>query len=126
MTQELPSSSGGGIQGSILGQVIQELGDIEAETPNALERILSKKQTGASDHDVGNQIVAFLQSTSMKLNEVTNRWYRQIENSDQSEYNREQALKYWGNVCSKVLQALKVMMENYVEQKLTLMERSIV
>ena len=58
-TQEFPSSSGGEIQGSILGQAIQELEDIEVETPTALERILSMKQTGASDHDVGNQIVAF-------------------------------------------------------------------
>ena len=46
MDQELSSSSGSGNQGSILGQVMQELGDIEAETPNKLERILLKKQTG--------------------------------------------------------------------------------
>ena len=79
-----------------------------------------------SDQDFGNQIVAFLQSTSLKLNDVTNRGYHQIKNSDQNEYNREQALIYWGNVCSKVMQTLKVTMGNYFEQKLTLMERSIV
>ena len=73
MDQELSSSSGCGTQWSILGKVIHELEDIEAETPNALERILLKKKTGASVHDVDNQIVAFLQSTSLKLNEVTNR-----------------------------------------------------
>ena len=49
----------GGIQLSILGQVTQELKDIEVGTPAALEQILSMKQSGVSGHDVGNQIVTF-------------------------------------------------------------------
>ena len=35
MEKEMSSSSGGRNEGSILGQVIQELKDIEVETPNA-------------------------------------------------------------------------------------------
>ena len=126
MEQELPSSSGGENQGSILGKVIKELGDIEAETPNTLELILLKKQTGVSDLEVGNQIVEYLQSTSLKLKEITNRGYHQVQKSDQNEGNREQALIFWRNVCNQVMQTLKTMMGNYFEQKLTLMERSIV
>ena len=125
MTQGLSSSSGGGIQLSILGQVTKELKDIEIETPATLEQILSMKQSGVSGLDVGNQIAKFLQNTSVRLNEVTNRGYQQIENSNQDDYNREQALNYWKDVCSRVLQALKCLVGNYFEQKLNLMERSI-
>ena len=59
------------------------------------------------------------------MNEVTNRGYQQIENSNQDAYNREQALNRWKVVCSRVLRALQCLMENYFEQKLNLMERSI-
>ena len=87
---------------SILGQVTQELKDIEIETPTTLELILSKKQSGVSGLEVGNQIVKYLQNTSLRLNEVTNRGYQQIQNSDQDDYNREKALKYWKTVYSRV------------------------
>jgi len=126
MEKEMLSSPEGRNEGSILGQAIQELKDIEVETPNTLERILLEKQNGVSDQDVGNQIISCLRSTSLKVNEITNKGYHQIENSEQSEFNREQALRYWRNVRSKVTQTLKTTMENYFEQKLTLMERSIV
>ena len=78
---ELSSSTGGGCQISILGQVTRELGEIENETPNTLEHIMKLKQEGMSDLEVGNQIVEFLQNTSIKLNEVANRGYRQVESS---------------------------------------------
>ena len=74
---------------SILGQATQELKDIEIETPATLEQILLMKQSGASDLDVGNQIVKFSQNTSVRLNEVTSRGYQQIEKSNQDSYNRE-------------------------------------
>ena len=114
------------MQWSILGQVTKELKDIEIETPTTLERILSKKQIGVSDLDVGNQIVTYLQNTSSRLNEVTSRGYNQLQISDRDNHKREQALKYWNKVCKKVLQPLKVTMENYFEQKLNSMEGSIV
>ena len=110
MNRGLSSSSGDGAQLSILGQVTQELEDIEIETPTTLEQILKKKkkQSGVSDLDVGNQIAQFLQNTSIKLNEVTNRCYQQIERSSHDVYNREQALRYWENLRSRVPNALSV------------------
>ena len=102
MTQWLSSSSGGENQLSILGQVTQELKDIEIETPTTLEVILSQKQAGVGDIDVGNQIIKYLRETSSRLNDVTNRVYQQIRNSDQDDYNRGQALKYWKTVYSKI------------------------
>ena len=95
MTQGLSSSSGGKTQLSILGQVTKDLKDIETETPNTLELILKQKQTGVSDLEIGTQIVQYLQSTSAKVNEVTNRGYQEIEKSNQESHNREQALNYW-------------------------------
>ena len=83
---------------SILGQETRELNDIETETPATLELILKKKHSGVSDLDVGTQIVQFLQSTSARVSEVTNRGYQQIEKRNQDSYNREQALNYWRGV----------------------------
>ena len=121
----LSSSSGGETQLSILGQVTRELNEIESETPNTLEQILMLKQTGVSDLDVGNQIVEFLQNTSIKLNEVANRGCQQIGSISQHDYNREQALKHWGGICNRVLNAVKCLIGNYFEQKLSFMENSI-
>ena len=117
----LSSSSGVGSQLSILGQVTRELNDIESETPNTLEHILMLKQTGVSDLEVGNRIVEFLQNASLKLNEVTNRGYQQIESSSHDVYNREQALKHWGEICTRVLNALKCLVGNYFERRLNFM-----
>ena len=125
MTQGLSSSSGGMSQASILGNVTRELKNIETETPNTLELILKQKHSGVSDLEVGTQIVQFLNSTSARVSEVTNRGYQEIEKCNQDSHNREQALNYWKNVCSKVLKALQCLMENYFEQKLTVMERGI-
>merc|ERR1712112_684745 len=108
------------------GQVTKDLKDIETETPNTLELILKQKQTGVSDIEIGTQIVQYLQNTSAKVNEVTNRGYQEIEKSNQESHNREQTLKYWKNVCDKVLKALQCLMDTYFEQKLNVMERSIV
>ena len=121
----MSSSSGGKTQSSILGQVTRELEDIETETPTTLELILKQKHSGVSDLEVGTQIVQFLQSTSARVSEVANRGYQEIEKCNQDSHNREQALNYWRGVCSKVLKALQCLMENYFEQKLTAMERSI-
>ena len=125
MTQGLSSSSGGMSQASILGNVTRELKNIETETPNTLELILKQKHSGVSDLEVGTQIVQFLNSTSARVSEVTNRGYQEIEKCNQDSHNREQALNYWRGVCSKVLKALQCLMENYFEQKLTVMERGI-
>ena len=94
MTQGLSSSSAG----NIFDQVTKDLKAIEAETPNTLELILKQKQTGVSDLEIGTQIVQCLQSTSARVNEVTNRGYQEIEMSNQETHNREQTLKYWKSV----------------------------
>ena len=125
MNQGLSSSSGGKTQLSILGQVTKDLKAIETETPNTLELILKQKQTGVSDLEIGTQIVQYLQSTSARVNEVTNRGYQEIEMSNQEKHNREQTLKYWKSVCDKVLKALQCLMDTYFEQKLDVMERNI-
>ena len=108
-----------------LGQVTQELEDIEIETPATLEQILMKKQSVVSDLDVGNQIVKFLQNASIRLDEVTNRGYQQIENSSQDVFNREQSLNRWKDLCNRVLNALKCLVGNYFGQTLNSMENSI-
>ena len=122
---ELASSSVGENQLSILGKVVRGLKDIENETPGTLERILTLRRSGASDQDVGAKIVEFLQNTSLRLNEVTNRGYQRIEISGHDAYNREQALNYWRDICNKSLSALKVFIENYFEQKLHSMESNM-
>ena len=126
MAQGLSSSSGGKTQLSILEQVTKDLKAIETETPNTLESILKQKQTGVSDLEIGSQIAQCLQSTSARVNEATNRGYQEIEMSNQETHNREQTLKYWKRVCGKVLKALQCLMDTYFEQKLNVMERSIV
>ena len=62
----------------------------------------------------------------MRLSEVTNRGYQQIESSSQDAHNREQALNYWGEVCNKVLNALKGFIEKYCERKLYSVESNTV
>ena len=57
---ELASSPWGENQLSILGKVVRELKDIENETPDTLERILTLRQSGVSDQDVGAKIAEFL------------------------------------------------------------------
>ena len=59
---ELPSSSGGENQLSTLAKVVRGLEDIENETPDTLERILTLRQSGAIDQDVGTKILEFLQT----------------------------------------------------------------
>ena len=44
---------------SILGQVFRELKDIGNETPDTLEQILTLRQNGVSDHDVGAKLWSF-------------------------------------------------------------------
>ena len=56
---ELASSSGEENQLSILGKVVRKLKDIENETPDTLERILTLRQSGASDQDVGAKLWSF-------------------------------------------------------------------
>ena len=126
MTQGLSSSSGGMSQASILGNVTRELKNIETETPNTLELILKQKHSGVSDLEVGTQIVKFLNSTSARVSEVTNRGYQEIEKCNQDSHNREQALNYWRDLSSKILKALQCLMESYFEQKLNVMEKGIV
>ena len=55
----LPSSSWGEGQLSILGQVTRELNDIENETPNTLEQILTLRQNGVSGREVGGKLWSF-------------------------------------------------------------------
>ena len=79
---------------------------IEKETPSRLEHILTN-QSGVSDLDIGNQIVELLQNTSLKLQEITNRGYRQIEQSGYEMYNRGHALRHWWEMRRMAMKALK-------------------
>ena len=59
-----------------------------------------------------------MKDTSVRLSQITNRGYQQIENSNQNAYIREQAFNYWRGVCNDALNELKGFVERYCEQKL--------
>ena len=83
------------------------------------------RQNGVSDHEVGTKIAEFLQITSMRLNEVTNRGYQRVEISSHDAFNREQELNFWRDICNKAQNALKFPYGIFPEQRLHSMESNI-
>ena len=92
--------------------------EIENDTPIKLDQIVMLRRKGVSEQDVGKQIVECLRNTSTRLNQITSHGYQQIENSNQTVYNREQTLNYWRGVCNNALNSLKGFIGTYYEHKL--------